>query len=94
MVKIENQCVGCDVCYRCGRDEAEVYYCDNCDEEIVGDVYEADGETLCLECLLATFIKEVFTCDKCKEEIDGDVYEVDGELLCESCLKDKFREDF
>lgn len=58
-IKIENHCVGCDIpCINCGLKRVEVYYCDECGEEIEGDIYEAEGDELCEECLLARYRKE------------------------------------
>ena len=34
MTKVENQCVGCDVCYHCGNRCVEVVCCDICEESI------------------------------------------------------------
>ena len=61
MVKIENQCVGCERCMRssCPNRNVEVYYCDKCGEEISGDVYEVDGDDLCEHCLHEMFRKDI-----------------------------------
>lgn len=42
----------------CPRRHVEVYYCDECGEEIDGDVYE-DGDDLCEYCLLKRYRKEI-----------------------------------
>jgi DNA-directed RNA polymerase subunit RPC12/RpoP len=42
----------------CPNRNVEVYYCDECGEEIEGEVYEVDGEDLCEHCLHARFRKE------------------------------------
>ena len=39
----------------CPNRNVRVYYCDHCKCEIDGDIYEADGEELCEECLLKLF---------------------------------------
>lgn len=52
MRKIENDCVGCDVCYNCGRKEVEYVYCDKCGESIGDDFYEHDGGEYCYDCWL------------------------------------------
>lgn len=44
MKKIENQCVGCDVCYHCGRNKVEVLVCDECKD--YAD-YETDEGNFC-----------------------------------------------
>ena len=65
MKRIEDQCLGCAVpgypCRgkSCPNRNVEVYYCDKCGEEIEGDIYEADGEDLCEECLKEMFRKEL-----------------------------------
>ena len=64
-IRIENHCCGCDTpsypCLgaRCPRRNTEVYYCDVCGEEIIGDIYEVDDEDLCEFCLTKKFKKEV-----------------------------------
>ena len=60
MVKIENQCVGCDLpCMgeSCINRNVEVHYCDKCGEEL-DEIFEVDGEELCEECLKDMFRKE------------------------------------
>lgn len=62
MVKIENQCVGCPqgcMGSGCPNRNVEVYYCDNCGNEIdIDELYEVeDGEDLCEDCLKALFKK-------------------------------------
>lgn len=42
MKKIENQCVGCDVCYGCGRKQVEVLICDECKNEAQYETSEGD----------------------------------------------------
>lgn len=63
MKQIENHCVGCGDMYPCigagcSRRHVEVYYCDKCGEEI-DDVYEADDEDLCEDCLKEKFKKYI-----------------------------------
>lgn len=64
MVRIENHCCNCAVpgypCLgnACERRHVEVHYCDNCEFEIDGDIYEVDGEELCEDCLKEKFRKE------------------------------------
>ena len=54
--RYENQCCGCATDgYPCrGRfcplRNVPVYCCDECGEEIEGDVYEIDSDDLCEEC--------------------------------------------
>lgn len=60
MKKIENHCVGCPTCINCGLKRVEVYYCDKCKDEISEDVYEADGQELCEDCLKKKFKKELW----------------------------------
>lgn len=42
MKKIENQCVGCDVCYHCGRKQVEVLICDECKDYADYETSEGD----------------------------------------------------
>lgn len=64
MLKIENRCCGCATdsypCrgMSCPNMNVKVFYCDKCHAEIDGNVYEADGEDLCEECLKEMFLKE------------------------------------
>lgn len=61
MVIIENHCVDCDrpcIGDACPNRNVEVHYCDKCDEELaLKDIYEVDGEELCLSCLKECFKK-------------------------------------
>ncbi len=66
MLRIEDHCVGCSdsgmhcMGSHCPNRNVRVFYCDNCEEEIIdGDVYEVDGVDLCEECLKEMFIKEI-----------------------------------
>lgn len=95
MMKIENHCVGCDIpCVDCGRKAVEVYYCDECGDEL-DEVYEDENEKhFCVDCLLKKF-KKVFVCEKCGEEIeDGEIYEDDGDIICEDCLLRRYEKSF
>lgn len=57
MLKYENECVGCPsemgcVGYGCAYRNVPHYYCDDCGDEIDGEVYGDDGhEHLCVHCL-------------------------------------------
>lgn len=64
-IRYENQCCDCAVpgypCLgnACKRRHVEVHYCDRCGYEIPdGEIYEADGEELCEDCLKEKFRKE------------------------------------
>lgn len=50
MVKYENECVGCDVCYHCGAKRVAHYYCDDCGKELDDDYRESGSEILCDDC--------------------------------------------
>lgn len=56
MIKYENECVGCTSlgmhCLGVGCPNRKVphYYCDECGDD-VEDLYEYDGEELCIECI-------------------------------------------
>lgn len=57
MVKKENRCCDCAVpaypCRgaSCPNRSVPVYYCDNCRNEIEGDVYFIDDEHFCRDCI-------------------------------------------
>lgn len=64
--RIENHCCDCAVpgypCIgeSCPNRNVKVHYCDKCDPECENplvEVYAADGEELCEECLKAKFLK-------------------------------------
>ena len=63
MRRIENQCFDCATdsypCLgeNCPNRNVLVYYCDQCDCEIEGDVYEVEGNELCEDCLKDMFKK-------------------------------------
>jgi hypothetical protein len=66
MLRLENQCCNCAVpgypCRgaQCPNTRVEVYYCDECGEEIPDDdLYEVDGDDLCEECLKKRFRKVI-----------------------------------
>lgn len=53
-MKIEDDCVGCAIgCISCGRRESPHYYCDECGDEVeeINDLFDYDGQDLCIECL-------------------------------------------
>ena len=50
MMRMENDCVGCETCRNCGRrEDYPVWYCDDCGEPTA--LYHFDEEELCLECV-------------------------------------------
>jgi hypothetical protein len=64
VVRIENHCVGCTdlgmhcLGSTCKNRNVPVYYCDKCGDELPYDeIYEADGEEICEECLKEKFRK-------------------------------------
>lgn len=64
MRRVENHCCDCAVPGHpcdpyCSLRHVEVWYCDECHDDICGDVYEFDGEDLCEECLKEKFRKEI-----------------------------------
>ena len=65
MVRIEDRCCDCAVpaypCLgkSCPNRNVEVRYCDECGEEIDGDVYDDGEQELCESCLLDKYRKEV-----------------------------------
>lgn len=63
MVKTESGCVDCGLhCLgtSCPHHRVTVLECDRCHDE-VEELYEVDGEDLCLYCLKKEFRKEVET---------------------------------
>ena len=61
MVKTESGCVDCGLpCngVACPNYRVLVFECDLCHDE-VDELYEVDGEDLCLDCLKKEFRKEV-----------------------------------
>ena len=62
-VVMEDNCVDCPAELGCLGDacpnrHVEVHYCDKCDEELsLNNIYEVDGEELCLSCLKECFKK-------------------------------------
>lgn len=73
MIKYENGCVDCGLpCMgkTCKHFKIPVYYCDRCNLEIQGAVYEKDGTHLCESCMIETAkenIEEIF--EECEDEI-------------------------
>lgn len=54
MIKIENDCVGCPpemgcMGSSCPNRNVKHFYCDDCGDET--DLYEFDGEELCIDCI-------------------------------------------
>ena len=65
MKKTVDECCGCAVpSYPCNDScplrEVVHYHCDDCDADIdLDEIYEVDGEDLCLDCLKGRFKKAV-----------------------------------
>ena len=64
MIRYDDGCVGCPAdmgCLgnACPYRHLTIYVCDKCGEDIEGDVYEAEGDHLCEDCLKARYILEV-----------------------------------
>lgn len=61
MLRYENHCVCCTslglhcLGSSCPNRNVPVYYCDKCECEIDGDVYDVDGEEMCEDCLKEMF---------------------------------------
>jgi hypothetical protein len=62
MVRKENHCVDCGMHCRgsaCPKRNVEVYYCDDCGDELpYNEIYDVDGEHFCLDCLKKKFLME------------------------------------
>lgn len=83
MIKIKNECVGCDYCIGCGARHTKRFCCDNCFEE--EELYIFNDEELCISCVREALRGEETTdgtCDRCGEECA--VYKAYG--LCEECI--------
>lgn len=61
MVEYENECLGCVslgigcVGQCCPNRNVPYYYCDECGDS--DDLYEFDGEELCIECIKKRLVK-------------------------------------
>ena len=89
---IEDNCVGCESCVRCGRDHESVYYCDECGD-YTHELYDHEGKELCWECYVEKFNQKICDdmddtlCAECGKEADV-LYQIEGnEWCCEECLK-------
>ena len=62
MIEYRNECVGCDVCYNCGKKCVETLICDKCKQDIYGDYYHtADGD-ICEDCMAESEeVEKLFT---------------------------------
>lgn len=90
--KIEDNCVGCERCARCGRNHESVFYCDEC-EDYTHELYEYEGKELCWDCYKAKFPEKLCDdlddtlCAECGKEAEY-LYKIEGnEWCCEECLK-------
>ena len=89
---IENNCVGCERCVRCGRDHESVFYCDEC-EDYTHELYEYEGKELCWDCYKAKFPEKLCDdlddtlCAECGKEAEYLYKIVGNEWCCEECLK-------
>lgn len=59
MTTVENNCVGCEVCWHCGRDEQEVVVCDECGDYADYKTSEGDFCEQHLEEMLNNMWKEL-----------------------------------
>lgn len=63
MIRYENECVGCPpemgcLGSSCPNRNVPRYYCDECGEEMYKyEIYDVEGEELCLDCLQKMFKK-------------------------------------
>lgn len=57
MVIVENNCVGCEHCIHCGRDEQLALACDVCEQPVdEDDLYEdEDGGVICKYCIIERY---------------------------------------
>jgi hypothetical protein len=70
-------------CNHCKK--TELYFCHNCDKEIIKDFEDTDGNNLCESC----FHEEYFFCAECGEITSLGESELDKneELICPSCFE-------
>lgn len=73
MKKIENQCVGCDVCYHCGRKQAEVLICDECKNYADYETSEGDFCEHHFEIMLNSFWEDL-TLEEKAELLEIEIY--------------------
>ena len=94
--RIENNCVGpCPMgCIHCGRSHEHNYFCDECGEEYLEELFEYDGKELCWECYKAKFNEKLLDdcdderCSECGAETEY-LYEIEANTwVCEECLKE------
>ena len=90
---IEDNCVGCESCVRCGRDHESVYYCDECGD-YTHELYDHEGKELCWECYKAQYTEKICDdmdetkCSSCGCEAE-EMFQIEGhEWVCEDCLMD------
>lgn len=55
MIRLENDCVGCEYCKTCGRNIVAHHYCDECGDEC--ELYHYDDKELCSHCLVKCFAR-------------------------------------
>lgn len=58
MIRYENQCCDCNAALypcigeMCSRRHVKIYECDDCGEEVEArELYDFDGEQLCIDCI-------------------------------------------
>lgn len=55
MIRIENECVGCETCLPfCSLEKVPRLYCDKCGQE-VDRLFEVNGEQWCEDCIWDMF---------------------------------------
>lgn len=92
--RIEDNCVGpCPMgCIHCERSHEHNYFCDECGDEYLEELFEYDGKELCWECYKAQYTEKICDdmdetkCAHCGNEAEY-MYLVDDEWVCEDCLK-------
>ena len=93
--RIEDNCVGpCPMgCIHCGRSHEHNYFCDECGDEYLEELFEYDGKELCWDCYKAQYTEKICDdmdetkCAHCGNEAEY-MYLVDGDWVCEDCLKE------
>ena len=93
--RIEDNCVGpCPMgCIHCEKSHEHNYFCDECGDEYLEELFEYDGKELCWECYKDQYLRKICDdcdttkCSNCGSEAE-EMFNIEGnEWVCESCLK-------
>ena len=89
MMRIENECVCCDLpCINCGRKHVEVYYCDTCQVELDEEKYRYNGYEFCFECFVREVVEDYFRENPTTEDVRKFLIDYYSDRANESYLED------